>query len=50
MYDTQRIVGGQHRRGAMLSAEEHILGALELYMDIAYLFIIILGFSKAGGD
>ena len=28
-----------------LSPEEYISGALQLYIDVVYIFIIILGFS-----
>lgn len=41
IYDTQRVVGGKNRR-YQLSPEEYIAGALELYLDIVYLFMIIL--------
>jgi len=45
VYDTQRVVGGKNRRFP-LSPEEYIVGALELYLDIVYLFIILLGCSS----
>jgi len=41
IYDTQRVVGGKNRR-FQLSPEEYIAGALELYLDVVYLFIIAL--------
>jgi len=41
VFDTQRIVGGKNRKNPV-SPEEHILGAMELYLDIVYLFLIIL--------
>ncbi|XP_059172602.1 protein lifeguard 2-like [Physella acuta] len=41
IYDTQQVMGG---RKYELSAEEYIYGALQLYIDIVYIFIIILGF------
>jgi len=43
IYDTQRVVGGKNRR-FQLSPEEYIAGALELYIDIIYLFLILLSF------
>ena len=43
VYDTQLIIGG---RTQQLSAEEHIYGAVALYIDICFLFLIILGFSN----
>lgn len=36
VYDTQLVVGG--RRGYQLSPEEYITGALELYVDVIYVF------------
>lgn len=41
MYDTQCIIGG---RRIELSPEEYILGALQLYIDIMYIFQYILMF------
>lgn len=41
IFDTQQVVGGKHRR-FQLSPEEYIAGALQLYLDIVYLFIILL--------
>uniref|UniRef100_A0A183AWJ6 ABC2_membrane domain-containing protein n=1 Tax=Echinostoma caproni TaxID=27848 RepID=A0A183AWJ6_9TREM len=38
-YDTQMIVGGRKHE---MSPEEYIFGALQLYMDVVYLFLIIL--------
>ncbi|KAF8563050.1 hypothetical protein P879_04047 [Paragonimus westermani] len=40
IYDTQVIVGGQSHE---LSPEEYIFGAVQLYMDVMNLFLIILG-------
>lgn len=45
VYDTQLIVGGRKHQ---LSAEEYIYGALQLYIDIVYIFLIIL--SLFGGS
>jgi len=42
VFDTQMVVGGQKRR-YQLSPEEYIYGALQLYVDVVNLFIIILG-------
>lgn len=44
-YDTQMLVGG---RKYELSEEEYVYGALQLYIDVVYLFIIIL--SLFGGS
>ena len=41
VYDTQMVMGG---RKYELSPEEYIYGALQLYLDVVYLFIIILSF------
>ena len=46
IFDTQMVVGGQKRR-YQLSPEEHIFGALQLYLDIVYIFLIVL--SLVGG-
>ncbi|XP_038058413.1 protein lifeguard 3-like isoform X2 [Patiria miniata] len=43
-YDTQLLVGGKRYQ---LSEEEYIYGALNLYIDIVYIFLIIL--SLVGG-
>jgi FtsH-binding integral membrane protein len=43
-YDTQLLVGGRRYE---LSPEEYIFGALNLYLDVVYLFLIIL--SLVGG-
>jgi len=42
--DTQLIVGG--RSSIQLSPEEYIAGALQLYIDIVYIFLIILSFGS----
>ncbi|PIK46739.1 hypothetical protein BSL78_16403 [Apostichopus japonicus] len=39
VYDTQLIIGGRRHE---ISAEEYIYGALQLYVDIVYIFLIIL--------
>lgn len=39
MYDTQMVVGGRKHQ---ISPEEHIYGALTLYLDIIYIFISLL--------
>ncbi len=45
VYDTQMLVGGRKHE---LSPEEYIFGALQLYLDIVYLFLIILSlFGKS---
>ncbi|XP_069689679.1 protein lifeguard 2-like [Periplaneta americana] len=43
VYDTQQIIGN---RKVQLSAEEHIFGALQLYMDIIYLYLAVLSLSS----
>ncbi|KAJ8307268.1 hypothetical protein KUTeg_015352 [Tegillarca granosa] len=39
VYDTQMIVGGRKHE---LDPEEYVYGALQLYIDVVYLFLIIL--------
>lgn len=39
VYDTQQVVGGKKHE---LSPEEYVYGALQLYIDIVYLFLILL--------
>jgi len=39
VYDTHQVVGG---RRFQLSPEEYITGALELYIDIVYIFLMFL--------
>lgn len=41
IFDTQQVMGG---RKYELSPEEYIYGALQLYIDVVYIFLIILGF------
>jgi FtsH-binding integral membrane protein len=41
VFDTQMIIGGEHRK-IQLSPEEYIVGALQLYLDVVYIFIFIL--------
>ncbi|PNF28486.1 Protein lifeguard 2 [Cryptotermes secundus] len=43
VYDTQQIMGG---RKVELSAEEHIYGALQLYIDIINLYLIFLSLGS----
>ncbi|XP_023216394.1 protein lifeguard 2-like [Centruroides sculpturatus] len=38
-YDTQMLMGGKKHQ---LSAEEHIFAALQLYLDIVYIFLFLL--------
>ena len=45
--DTQMIVGGKRHE---ISPEEHILGAILLYMDIMYIFLFILQIFGRSGD
>jgi FtsH-binding integral membrane protein len=44
VYDTQQIIGG---RKVELSAEEHIFGALQLYIDIVKLYLILLTLNSS---
>lgn len=44
VYDTQQIMGG---RKVELSAEEHIYGSLQLYIDIINLYLIILSLNSS---
>jgi len=46
VYDIQVVVGG---RKYELSPEEYIFGALQIYLDVVYLFIIILSLFGGGG-
>ena len=39
VYDIQTVMGD---RKYSLSSEEYIFGALQIYLDVVYLFIIIL--------
>ncbi|KAK7481056.1 hypothetical protein BaRGS_00027692 [Batillaria attramentaria] len=39
VYDTQMIIGGRKHE---LSAEEYIYGALQLYIDVVYIFLFLL--------
>jgi hypothetical protein len=41
VFDTQRVIGGKNRH-FVISPEEYITGAMELYVDIVYLFLIFL--------
>jgi len=41
------VVGGQKRR-YQLSPEEHIFGALQLYLDVVYIFLMILSLLGGG--
>lgn len=42
--DTQMVVGGKNRK-VVLSPEEYVSGALQLYLDIVYLFWILLSLT-----
>lgn len=44
-YDTQLLVGGRRYE---LSPEEYIFGAMNLYIDVVYLFLIILSLFGGG--
>lgn len=47
VYDVQVVMGG---RKYELSPEEYIFGALQIYLDVVYLFLIILSFFGGKGD
>merc|ERR1712018_798977 len=40
VYDTQRIMGGKKHQ---ISPEEHIWASIEIYIDVVYIFLAILG-------
>ncbi|KAJ8605158.1 hypothetical protein CTAYLR_000345 [Chrysophaeum taylorii] len=55
VHDTEKIVGGTHRRHTHLDTRDYVLGAITLYLDIANLFLFLLRLSAAasgagGGD
>jgi protein lifeguard len=39
IYDTQQIMGGKKYS---ISPEEHVFGAISLYVDVVYIFLAIL--------
>jgi FtsH-binding integral membrane protein len=43
VYDTQMIMGGKKHE---ISPEEHIYGAIQLYVDVVYIFLAILSFGR----
>lgn len=45
VYDTQLVVGGKFRKYE-LSPEDYVAGSIELYLDIVYLFMILLACSN----
>ena len=45
IFDTQLIIGGKHRR-YQLYTDEHVFGALILYVDILNLFLFMLGINR----
>ena len=45
VFDTQQIIGGRKHE---MSPEEYIFGALQLYLDIVYLFLMILTLVGGG--
>lgn len=45
VYDTQMVVGGKKHE---LSPEEYVYGALQLYIDVVYLFLILLSLFGKG--
>ncbi|KNC83178.1 hypothetical protein SARC_04564 [Sphaeroforma arctica JP610] len=46
IYDTQMIVGGEHK--LQISSEEYVFAALTLYLDVINLFIFILRLLGSG--
>ena len=47
VFDTQMLMGGKKYE---LSPEEHIYAALNIYLDIVQLFLILLCLLGGGGD
>ena len=47
VYDTQRIMGGKKHS---ISPEEHIWASIEIYTDVIYIFLGILGIGGSCGD
>uniref|UniRef100_A0A1I8GI27 Protein lifeguard 1 n=1 Tax=Macrostomum lignano TaxID=282301 RepID=A0A1I8GI27_9PLAT len=47
IFDTQRVVGGRRHD---LSEEEYVYGAMQIYVDVVYIFLILLGFSRHFSD
>lgn len=45
VYDTQMVIGGRKHE---LSPEEYVYGALQLYIDVVYLFLILLSLFGKG--
>ena len=45
IYDTQQIIGGK-KHSFSISPEEHVFAAVQLYVDIVYIFLAILNFGK----
>jgi FtsH-binding integral membrane protein len=41
LYDTQLLIGGKHKR-YQISPEEYVFAALNLYLDIIYIFLYLL--------
>ena len=39
VYDTQRIMGGKKYS---ISPEEHVIAAVQLYVDVVYIFLAVL--------
>ena len=49
IYDTQLIVGGNHRK-YQLHTDEHIFGAMLLYIDVLNLFLFILNLGNSSNN
>lgn len=47
VYDTQMLLGGRKHQ---LSPEEHIYGAIQLYMDIIQIFTALLTLFGSNND
>lgn len=43
VYDTQQIMGGKKYS---ISPEEHVFAAIQLYVDVMYIFLAILGIGR----
>ena len=48
VYDTQLLLGGEHRYA--VSPEDHVLGAVAIYLDIVNIFIMLLRIIAAAKD
>ena len=47
VYDTQLIVGGEHRK-IMFHTDDYVLAAVSLYLDVINLFLMLLDLLNGG--